>query len=295
MLRLVEESLELYADKVSVEVITESAQQKTALDAEFAVACVPPFMIVLPTLAEYWTPKGTQVKARALHYMVELRRQGFNRKPGWTFIVHSDEESVMAPSELRKLVYYLATSGARLSEGPIFYPLEYFDVSLPCRAMEVNRPLGCYECRQLMESGTPLHMHGSNLVIDEALALGFPCVVLSLFYLLYQGWLVLIGRHFLALPLPVMAWLALIGFMWLNSLVIGSWHNLSSILGLSHRQRWIETMKTLSVAPSAGVVETVAGFWAVMRWLAGYRQVSWIPTPKTKVADRSLVPQRSGT
>jgi len=35
--------------------------------------------------------------------------------------------------------------------------------------MEANRPIGCFECRQVMESGTPLHLHGSNLVIEEDL------------------------------------------------------------------------------------------------------------------------------
>lgn len=101
--------------------------------------------------------------------MVELRRQGKNRKPGQTFILHYDEESVMVPDELRKLLYYLANTDKKLTEGPIYYPLEYRDASLICRAMEANRPVGCFECREVMESGTPLHMHGSNLVIEEAL------------------------------------------------------------------------------------------------------------------------------
>ena len=109
------------------------------------------------------------LKARALHYMVELRRRGVNRKQGKTFIVHFDEESVMEPDELRKLFKFLATTDKKLTEGPIYYPLEYTDASAFCRAMEANRPIGCFECRQVMESGTPLHLHGSNLVIEEDL------------------------------------------------------------------------------------------------------------------------------
>jgi len=27
--------------------------------------------------------------------------------------------------------------------------------------------MGCFECREAMESGKPLHIHGSNLDIDE--------------------------------------------------------------------------------------------------------------------------------
>ena len=125
------------------------------------------YVIAVPAL--YQTPKGTRLKARSLHYMVELRRQGFNHKPGQTFIVHYDEESVMVPDELRRLIGYLATTDKKPTEGPIYYPLEYGDASVVCRAMEANRPVCCFECRQVMEKGTPMHLHGSNLVIDEDL------------------------------------------------------------------------------------------------------------------------------
>ena len=75
----------------------------------------------------------------------------------------------MLPGELRKLMACLATTNKKVLEGPIYYPLEYMEASPICRAMEANRPVGCFECRQVMESGVPLHLHGSNLVIDEAL------------------------------------------------------------------------------------------------------------------------------
>jgi hypothetical protein len=161
---LCEEDPDFYAEKLSVEIITESPGQ-LILEREFEWAPVELEVVVLPK--EYETPKGTMMKARALHYMVELRRQGFNRKPGRTFIVHYDEESVMEPPELRKLFHYLATTGKKLSEGPIVYPLEFTDASSICRAMESTRPMGCYECREVMETGTPLHLHGSNLVVEE--------------------------------------------------------------------------------------------------------------------------------
>lgn len=166
---LVKEAPDLYHDKICVEVVTESWMQKQVLERDFArpSMSVQGFVVFVPS--EYQTPKGTRLKARSLHYMVELRRQGFNRKQGQTFIVHYDEESVMKPDELRKLVRYLATTDKKLTEGPIYYPLEYGDASVICRAMEANRPVCCYECREVMEKGTPLHLHGSNLVIDETL------------------------------------------------------------------------------------------------------------------------------
>jgi hypothetical protein len=167
VLELVKEAPGFYSSKLSVEVVTESYEQKHILEWLFSLSPLHVESFVIPKY--YKTPKATQLKARGLHYMVELRRQGIHRKPGQTFILHYDEESVMVPDELRKLLHYLATTDRKLTEGPIYYPLEYRDASLICRAMEANRPVGCFECREVMESGTPLHMHGSNLVIEEAL------------------------------------------------------------------------------------------------------------------------------
>lgn len=175
VIALVREDPNLYWDKLSIEVVTESEEQKALLEEDFAAPSFPVQAFALLVPGAYESPRGTKLKARSLHYMVELRRRGFNHKAGRTFIVHYDEESVMEPGELRKLIYYLATTPKPLSEGPIYYPLEYRDARAICRAMEANRPIGCFECRAVMESGTPLHLHGSNLVIDEELenALGW--------------------------------------------------------------------------------------------------------------------------
>jgi hypothetical protein len=75
----------------------------------------------------------------------------------------------MTPVELRKLIATLAKTDKKLLEGPIYYPLEYMNASAICRAMEANRPVGCFECRHVMENGVPMHLHGSNLVVEEAL------------------------------------------------------------------------------------------------------------------------------
>jgi hypothetical protein len=71
--------------------------------------------------------------------------------------------------EMRRLLLFLSQTGKKLTEGPIYYPLDYFDANVFCRAMEANRPIGCFECRAVMEKGVPLHLHGSNLVVDEEL------------------------------------------------------------------------------------------------------------------------------
>jgi hypothetical protein len=381
---LANEAPRLYAPLISVEVVTESEQQAKDLACHFAQAPIPVAAYVLPK--EYETARGTKLKARALHYMVELRRNGLNRKPGKTFIVHYDEESVITPNELKRLLVHLASTAKRLMEGPIYYPLEYKQTSVLCQAMEANRPIGCFECRAVMEHGVPFHLHGSNLVIDEALenelgwdignldgqpfiaedfvfgmlaylhygravfgwhgcvmleqppfsvksafrqryrwvvgvlqgltqiarmqefqslpgllrhglmwgtgyrvatfALGLPVGVLSLLYILYLFLLMVRGRRVRPPAWYVSAWLLLIGFLWLNSIFIGAWYNVSSS-ELSRLERVLAVAQVLAVAPVAGIVESAAAFWAVLQWLRGERKVVWTTTPKTKQADRA--------
>jgi hypothetical protein len=166
--QLIEEDPRLYGKKLWVAVFTESAENKRELDL-LAETIPIDNLLVIEVPDDYETPKKTQFKARALHYAVELRRIGFNWTPGRTVIVHFDEESVIEPAEFRKLLRYLVTTDKKLSEGPIHYPFEYCDAGPVCRAMEAGWPINCYECRHVMESGVPRHLHGSNLVIDEDL------------------------------------------------------------------------------------------------------------------------------
>jgi hypothetical protein len=165
--RLVKNDPAFYGNILTVEIVTESTEQAKLVEHAFTGSDLQVDVVVIPT--DYETPQGTKLKARGLHYIVEQRRLGWNKRPGRTFIVHYDEESVMVAGELRKLIACLATTDKKILEGPIYYPLEYMDASPICRAMEANRPVGCFECRHVMESGVPLHLHGSNLVIDEAL------------------------------------------------------------------------------------------------------------------------------
>ena len=164
---LAQEAPGFYASFLSIEVVTETAAQYWPLKQAFEDSVLPVDVLVVPE--DYVPRDGTRLKARGLHYAVERRRAGWNLKPGQTFIVHYDEESVMVPAELRKLIGCLATTDKKVLEGPIYYPLDYMRSSRLCRAMEANRPIVCYECRHVMETGTPFHLHGSNLVIDEEL------------------------------------------------------------------------------------------------------------------------------
>ena len=153
------------AGRMSVEVITESAAEAAHLPVLFAAAPVPVHAECLP--AGYSTPQGTGLKARALHYMVELRRAGWNAVPGRAFIVHLDEETLVTEEHLLVLVDYLSGAPRPISQGPILYPLEWDKAPWLCRAMESLRPFGCSECARVMSNPPPPHLHGSNLVVDE--------------------------------------------------------------------------------------------------------------------------------
>jgi beta-1,4-mannosyltransferase len=152
--------------KVTAEVITEEATEAESLEKRFAGSALPVSGVLLP--ADYRTPNGTLLKARALHYMVEKRRTGWNRLEGRTFIVHFDEETLVTESHLLVLVDYLSDNPRPVSQGPIVYPLEWKKIPWICRALESTRPFGCSECARVMENPPPPHLHGSNLVVDEA-------------------------------------------------------------------------------------------------------------------------------
>jgi len=148
---------------VTVEVITEVDAEVKAINAEFEGSPISVKSYCLP--ADYETPNGTKLKARALQYMVELHRQN----PKDAYIVHYDEESVLLPADLARLVRNLLDKPVGISEGSISYPLEWQDAHPLCRTMESNRPFGCHECYLVMTHPVPLHLHGSNLVIQERL------------------------------------------------------------------------------------------------------------------------------
>jgi hypothetical protein len=119
-------------------------------------------------------------------------------------------------------------------------------------------------------------------------AVGTPVGLMFLAYLglVLEGVLPsgLSGRPSPPLPLPLMIWLSLVAIMWLGSVFIGAWFNLAHTR-LPLLIRGAEISKVLTIAPIAGMCESAAGLWAILCWLAGRREVSWTPTPKTKQAD----------
>jgi Glycosyl transferase family group 2 len=166
--QLAAEDPAFYARFLFPEVVTENREQAELLRAAFHGSPLnAPWCAVTP--ADYQAENGTQLKARQMHYLVELRRRGWQRKNGQTFIVHFDEDTLMRPAEFRKMIWALAHTDKKILTGPIYYPLEYLDASRLARTTEASRPITCWECRRVMEDGLPLHIHGSNLVVEEEL------------------------------------------------------------------------------------------------------------------------------
>lgn len=154
------------ATRISAEVISEVADEMRLLAERFQKCALPLTTVALP--AAYRTPNGTELKARALHYMVEQRRLGFNAKSGTTYIIHLDEETLITEDQLLILLIYLSNNPRPISQGPIYYPLEWKRTPWLCRTMECVRPFGCSECATVMRNPPPPHLHGSNLVVEES-------------------------------------------------------------------------------------------------------------------------------
>jgi hypothetical protein len=152
--------------RVMVDVITEDPRDVEILNEAFPSPAVPLRMLLVPK--EYETPRGTRLKARALHYSTEWRKT-LDEERG--YVVHFDAESAMEPVDFVRLLYNIirADGKMKLSEGPILYPLEWQKSNVVSRQLESNRVFDCFHCHLLMENPPPYHLHGSNLVVEENL------------------------------------------------------------------------------------------------------------------------------
>jgi hypothetical protein len=131
----------------------------------FVVVCVP---------KEYKTPNNTMLKARSLQYSLEYRKNNYSKSQHITstrsYIYYFDAESTISEIDFRRVVHSILSSPEKkIYEGPIVYPHKYFNANILSRQMEASRPFNCYHCVQVMKNPPPLHLHGSNLVVDENL------------------------------------------------------------------------------------------------------------------------------
>jgi hypothetical protein len=123
---------------------------------------------VIAVPPDYQTPKKSLFKARSLHYASEYRARKQTKKRA--FIFYFDAESTISEEDFRRIIHSIILSPQRrIFEGPIVYSHKYFDANLISRQLEASRPFNCYHCAQVMTNPPPLHLHGSNLLVDEEL------------------------------------------------------------------------------------------------------------------------------
>src|SRR5258705_4340351 len=86
--------------RVMVDVVTEDPRDVVILNEAFPTPAIPLRILLVPK--DYKTPRGTRLKARALHYSTEWRKT-LDEERG--YVVHFDAESAMEPVDFVRLLY----------------------------------------------------------------------------------------------------------------------------------------------------------------------------------------------
>ncbi len=162
---LIAENIELMIvtdETAEIEIFSEHFKSmSTNFPAE--VICVPP---------DYMTENETLLKARSLQYSIEYRKKKRDSGNcyGFSFIFYFDAESTITEEDFRRIIHSIITSPQKkVLQGPIIYPHKYFKSNVLSRQMESGRPFNCHHCIQVMKKPPPLHLHGSNLLVEEDL------------------------------------------------------------------------------------------------------------------------------
>ncbi len=159
----------LFKNHFELLIVTEEYSEKEIFCRYFDELGIefPSETIIVPS--NYKTKNNTYYKARSLQYSIEYRKSkksSINNHP--TYIFYFDAESTIDDIEFRRVLQTVINSpNKRILEGPIVYPHRYFESNLISRQMEASRPFNCHHCVQVMNYPPPLHLHGSNLLIEE--------------------------------------------------------------------------------------------------------------------------------
>jgi hypothetical protein len=171
----ISENNDSFKENFELLVVTDEPQDYQLIMEYFDQIMIdfPSEVLVVPE--NYETTNKTKMKARSLQYSVEYRKKKSrqeshaNRK---SFVFYFDSESIITDQEFRRILHSVITQkNQNIFEGPIVYPVKYFQSNIFSRQMEAYRPFHCYHCAQVMKNPPPIHFHGSNLLVEESLVL----------------------------------------------------------------------------------------------------------------------------
>ncbi|OLS28310.1 MAG: hypothetical protein HeimC2_08020 [Candidatus Heimdallarchaeota archaeon LC_2] len=183
---------EIIRSKIIIDILTENPDDLEQLKlSNIRLNCN---FYVVPN--NYETNNSTKLKARALHYMINIREK-LSRKNQINFknqyIIHFDAESTINYDGLITIIGSVIQNPHKtIFQGPIFYTNNWFKSKIYSRQMESLRPWNCYECFSSTKNGLPYHLHGSNIVVradiehdvgwDFGLIKGYPVVAEDLVF-----------------------------------------------------------------------------------------------------------------
>ncbi|MFX1508069.1 MAG: glycosyltransferase family 2 protein [Promethearchaeota archaeon] len=163
----------LFEKHIELLIVTEEPLEKEIFSESFKSNGItfPAEVICVPK--EYKTRNETLFKARSLQYSLEYRKADGHtskNKKNSSYIFYFDAESTITETDFRRVIHSIVSSPEkRIFEGAIIYPHRYFDANIISRQMESVRPFNCHHCAQVMKNPPPLHLHGSNLLVEENL------------------------------------------------------------------------------------------------------------------------------
>lgn len=103
-------------------------------------------------------------KARTMHFAASRMKER-NSDLSSIWVLHLDDESIVTEQCLGSIIHHINSGGEGISEGWIIYPRKFSQGSLFSSLADCIRPVGCFECREILDRNLITHLHGSNLLI----------------------------------------------------------------------------------------------------------------------------------
>ncbi|MHA2224141.1 MAG: glycosyltransferase family 2 protein [Candidatus Hodarchaeales archaeon] len=161
----------LFLEHIELLVVTDEPRERLIFTQHYRKLNIrfPADVLVVPK--DYQTPNETTMKARSLQYSNDYRKSKIRSKiKEKSFIFYFDAESTIEEEDFRRIIHSVLTSPEKkIFEGPICYPHKYFQANIFSRQMEATRPFHCHHCVEVMKNPPPIHLHGSNLLVEEEL------------------------------------------------------------------------------------------------------------------------------